>query len=85
MKQSKKISNDQELIQSDPTSWFNMEGLKELLEVGKDLGLSGKEYLDFIDKERKREEKREKKRLEREKVKDEIHIERKENKRVGEV
>ena len=55
-----------------------MEGLKELLEVGNDLGLSGRELLDFIDKEREREEKREKAMLERERVKDEIRIEREE-------
>ena len=61
-----------------------MEGLKDLLGVGKDLGLSGKKLLNFIDKEREREEKKEKERLERERVKKEIRIEREEKKRVRE-
>ena len=62
-----------------------MEGLTRLLEIGKDLGLSGEKLLEFIDKERESEEMKEKERLERESVKEEIRIEREEKKELDKI
>ena len=55
-----------------------MEGLTKLLEVGKELGLSGKELLDFIEKREKSAQEKEDQRIVREEQKEKEKREREE-------